>query len=170
VNRAQSLGVEMKNKINVRHFQGISTCVSTKRWTRRRSGGQIDKHAIESGATQRHALIDFEDGAQHLGTGEDENDHRLEDDPRMMVYLRSIETEGEYNADGDRIPYYWPPFRNGTPETLTPVTTEAKWVPCPCRVGCRKRLYEENVYEDVARDPGIVVTKSNGFHEFVGEK
>jgi hypothetical protein len=124
----------------------------------------------ETGRARRHIPIEFADGTQHLGTKDDYDDLCLEDDPRMMVYRRSDEWEGDYDVDGDGIPYYWPPFRNGTPEIFTPVTTKDTWAPCPCREGCQKSQRKEDDYVTMVHDPNVVVPKSSGFHEFVEKR
>jgi hypothetical protein len=161
VDRVQNSDVEMRYEEKAQHFRGMSTCALEPRWTMRQNRrAHVDDVMEETESTQRHTLINSTDGTQHLGTEDGRDDLCLEDGPRMMVYRRSIGSEGDYDADGDRLPYYWPPFRNGPPEILTPVATKVKLVPCPCPKGRQKRQREVDNYVELSHDPNITVSKS----------
>jgi hypothetical protein len=177
VDRVQNSGVEVIYKGRVERSRSMSTCAIKSKWTRSRSRfrnaerptdlRKRNDSVSESAIDYQRITIDFAEGAQeYLGTSEgDYDDICLDNDPRMVIDRRDMEMKKEYDVDGDRIPFCWPPFRVGMPKLFAPVT------PFSSALKVAQKLNDDDDdYVNRVQDSDVGATKSKCFYEFLEKR
>jgi hypothetical protein len=60
------------------------------------------------------------DHMQENGRRDSPQDDRVDDKKDDLAWAMDVKNVREYDVDGDRIPFYWPPFRKGPPTIFLP--------------------------------------------------